>query len=286
MSDSFKITQSEIRAFNNIELSNAGQFSNNSFWYYTSADTAQKILSGKCFYASCLKRMNDLGEIKLHDGMKDHVHALCFVNSNSEKIPMWYLYGGITGSGVSLNITPGNMIKFIQSIKTVNPVNDDKKKLIIGKDIEMQYGWIYYRKPNQNKYSQVFYKNKWYTVDDTDGFENNNYFIKDYDWNYEKEFRLVFINKTGTPYEILKISFDDELLKKIKIKLAPEINSEIKDTLLRSDGVMKWAEANIQKSEIGIEMDLLGRNKESIINFIMSKTDKLSKEDFNSMFKS
>ncbi|MBQ7989449.1 MAG: hypothetical protein IJ251_00155, partial [Oscillospiraceae bacterium] len=87
-----RITSKDIRSDNNFDLNTtAKHFSSNDFWYYTSAATASLILSNKCFHVSCFNEMNDLNEIRLHEEEKDKIHALCFVNSKSEKIPMWYL---------------------------------------------------------------------------------------------------------------------------------------------------------------------------------------------------
>ncbi len=290
--DNILISSDEIKEYNNIDLDiKAKQFSSSGFWYYTSADTAEKILNSHSFYVSCYNKMNDLNEIRLHESEKDIVHALCFVNSGNEKIPMWYLYGGITGEGISIGFTPSMMLSFIRSIKSVFTVNDDPnnkdktQELVVGKDVEFQYGWVFYRKPTKSvvNYSEVFYKNKWYTVKDRVNFEKDNYFIKDYGWNYEKEFRLVFINRTGTPHERLKVEFDESLLKKIRIRTAPEMTEEKLNGFLTTEGALKWSKAQIIPSDLGINMDLLKKNKDSIIEYICQKTNKISKAELEKL---
>ena len=63
--------------------------------------------------------MNDLHEVELHNDEKDNIFVQCFCNSPNEKIPMWYLYGGITGKGASIGFTPGVMQAYIKSINHV-----------------------------------------------------------------------------------------------------------------------------------------------------------------------
>ena len=82
------------------------------------------------FFASNLAIMNDKNEKELHPNNSESVHALCFCNSNTEKIPMWYLYGGITGKGCALGVTPAKMRDWIRMIKEVYVVveEDGEKK--------------------------------------------------------------------------------------------------------------------------------------------------------------
>ena len=49
--------------------------------------------------------MNDLREADLHGAEKEDIFVQCFCNSDTEKIPMWYLYGGIVGRGASIGFT-------------------------------------------------------------------------------------------------------------------------------------------------------------------------------------
>ena len=41
-------------------------------------------------------------------------------------------------------------------------------------------------------------EHKWYVVDDIRSFERDNYFLKAYPWEYEKEFRIIFITGDST----------------------------------------------------------------------------------------
>lgn len=258
------VTKDELIVKNKISLSSKPDaFSRYNFCYYTTLGNVEKILGGKYLYSSNFSKMNDLDEAKAHMNNKDRIHALCFSNSNSESVPMWYLYSGILGRGACIKITPAKMIGFIKSIKNVYPVIDGKPDesvaLEIGKDVEIQYGWIYYQ---SDKYSYHF-KNKWYAVtDDAEAFLDSNYFIKQYPWHYEREFRIVFINKTDNTYDRIAIKLDGSFIKKLKIILAPEIKkSEIKSSVF--DGLA------LTESKLKIKMGLLSRNQEEINTYIL-----------------
>ena len=58
-------------------------------------------------------------------------------------------------------------------------------------------------------------------MDDAKGFIDKNYFIKNYPWEYEREFRLVFIVKKGMDVKKLKVMIPDEIYRKLKVMIAP-----------------------------------------------------------------
>lgn len=252
-------------------------FSSYNFWYYTSLQTANLILLNRCIHISNIDSMNDLDERNIHESDKEFVHCLCFCNSDTEKIPMWYLYAGITGRGVSIGLTPSVMISFLKSIDKVYTV-DDKIELRRGSDFDIEFGWVFYRKKEQP--SQVMYKRKWYALSDPDNFEANNYFIKSYPWEYEKEFRIVFHNKTGTPYDQIKIKID-EVYQKLKLKLAPEFTKESFEEMIPSlPGFLKYASRVPSYSKLGINMQLCKRNINGFINYFETdfKKDETNRE--------
>ena len=269
-----RISASELINKNRFALpQKASDFANYSFWYYTSLHTANLILKDKSIYVSNILKMNDLDEIDMHKEDKELVHCLCFCNSNTEKIPMWYLYSGITGKGVSFGITPATMIKLLSTITTIETV-DGKKTLKKGEDFDLEYGWIYYRKKDSP--SKILYKRQWYLIEDNndDIFKRNNFFIKSYPWEYEKEFRIVFHNKTGIAYEQLVVNIS-EIYDKLKIKLAPEISSEeFIDLLPTLDGFQNFFSHIPLHSDLGINMNLCKRNIDSFIDYIASESKK------------
>lgn len=270
MSNSIMISAKKLKDKNPDRIPDlARNLSDKSFWYYTRLKTADQILDGSAFWVSNITDMNDLDELNLHDQEKEKIYALCFCNSDSEKIPMWYLYSGIAGKGVALGLTPGSMLTFLRSLEEVEGVkkdDDTKTTLKIGRDIELRFGWVYYQKQAEHK--QVYYKNKWYELSNTSGFTNGNYFIKNYPWEYEKEFRIIFINHTNTIYKRLIVKIPELVYGKIKLRLAPELEiGELKKnkTLKR---INKKPELILIQSKLKIKMNLFSRNKESLPEYL------------------
>ena len=314
--NSIPIEARELRALNQPVLDEkAGDLSGSDFWQYTSINSINYILDGDCFWVNNIAAMNDLREIEFHRDEKEDVFVQCFCNSNKEKIPMWYLYGGIVGKGASIGLTPGMMQDYINSIKYVteliaDPRSSIKKyvpgeKLKIGDDFELQSGWVFYVEHNgdypdrleTSSNIEVKYRNKRYKVDKPEEFYKQNYFIKDYPWEYEREFRIVFINKTGRYIEKIKIDIPERFRKaknkKLKVRLGPEISSIKPDLSGESEfdrckqAVLENAEKNdkidesydviVDKSKLKISMDLMKKNMNDIINYISEHPDYLSK---------
>ena len=264
------ITSKDLIDMNRFPLpTKAKEFSNDSFWYYTRLSTADLILKNKCIYISNFSGMNDVDEAELHKEDSDFIHCLCLCNSNTEKIPMWYLYSGISGQGVSLGFTPLVMLNFIKSINTVT-TPDGKITLHKDDDFDINYGWVFYRKKEAN--SQVMYKRKWYSLNDPKNFEKNNYFIKSYPWEYEKEFRIVIHNKTNTPYDKLVLNIEP-IYNQIKLKLAPELSNEMfKKILPTLSGFSGFLFENLLHSKLSINMNLCERNFEGFIDYIKTSS--------------
>lgn len=246
----------------------ASEFSNYTFWYYTSASTANLILDNATIHLSNIAKMNDNDEKELHKEDGSFVHCLCLCNSNTEKIPMWYLYAGIAGDGVAIGLSPSVLIQLIRSIKKLK--TEDGLELFIDQDFDIEYGWIFYRKPEGK--SQVFYKRKWYSLKDPDEFSSENYFIKAYSWEYEKEFRIVIHNKTGKSYPKLILDISP-IYKKLKLKLGPEKSQDKKDLLLQNQGFKKYLISKLECSNLGINMNLCDRNFDSFLNYIANSLD-------------
>ena len=246
----------------------AGDLSRSDFWYYTRLTTADQILDGNSFWVNRISNMNDLDEMDLHYQEKDKIFALCFCNSNTEKIPMWYLYSGITGKGAALGLTPGCMHNFLRSLEEVEGIKEDdtKETLKINRDIYLQFGRVYYQ--DQHDHKRIMYKGKWYELSNPADFENNNYFIKKYPWEYEMEFRLVFINRTNIAYKRLIVNIPESMKSRIKLRLAPELS--IKE-LFKIKG-LNYINNNMSpvpiQSELKIQMDLLRRNKNSLPEYL------------------
>lgn len=284
------ITSEELRNKNAVDTNGkVKDFSKSRFWYYTTMTTASYILQSHTFWVRSIEHMNDKAEAELHGSDKNIIHALCFCNSDSEKIPMWYLYSGISGKGVSIGFTPGSLLGIIKTIDTVRGVTNEGESYEIkrGKDFDVEAGWIYYRKTE----SLINYKRKWYQLSDLENdFEKGNCFIKDYPWEYEKEFRIIFKNKTRFVFEHIEIEIPKEYWEKLTVRFAPEWDSrELKKLRNTQPGFMELQEDKIKYSSINIKMSLLERNKQEINRFIIDKmiansADANSIEIVNSIF--
>lgn len=261
------------------------------FCYYTQLSTAEKILDNKHphFRISPLSAMNDTEEYQQHTKDGNRVYALCFSHSDSESIPMWYLYSGIAGDGAKISVTPKKMKMFIENIKEVFPVQngnvDRSHPLSLGKDFDLEYGWIYYLRKEKIKYRNHLRYIQ--TTDNLDALMVNNYFVKNYEWNYEKEFRIVFKLKENvmkTYPEKIALFFDKKKLLKdnaLSVTLAPEFkdisrNGEIAEML----GIPL---KQISNSKLGIHMNLIKRNQKSIVEHIDELVEQLSDEELRTI---
>lgn len=265
-----KILSKDLAKEKNFNLNiKAEEISYYNFWHYTSLNSLKSILDSKKIKINNISKMNDLDELKLHNNQKSKIHIFCLCNSNSEKIPLWYLYSGIKGDGISLGITRGEMLKLLRSISYLE--TKDHKRLIKDKDFVLEYGWAYYRKTNDKK--RIFYKNNWYLLTDNKPFINN--FIKNYPWNYEKEFRIIFITKKDVEELYLDIS---QFIPKFKVIIGPEMRNENEKKkivkFLKDKQISK-----IKCSEIDVNMGLLNRNFNNFIDYLFEFVDESTLED-------
>ncbi len=264
MAQKNSITTKDLRNMNIIDLNGtAKSFSRYSFWYYTSIDTASKILSGRKFYVNTLSTMNDKAEAQLHEKVANNVHALCFCNSDTEKIPMWYLYAGLTGEGVSIGFTPARMLEFIRSIQTAEVV-ETGEVIKAGIDFEIYPGWVYYR----DSARRINFKGKWYDVfGDLKCFNEDNYFIKDYSWEYEREFRIVM--KTKDTMGKVAVYIPEEIISSIKVRFGPELErSYLQKKIKKYDGLRGLSKDQCLYSKLNICMNLFERNKDSLLDYL------------------
>ncbi len=277
-SNNIEISSESLLQLNKVQLTNsAGNFSKTSFWYYTSVSTLNLILESGKIWASNIDKMNDINEAKLHLQDKSDIFALCFCNTNSEKIPMWYLYSGICGKGMRMGMTPAIMLSFLKSIDKVYPIDENGKvsdvPLIKDHDFSFDCGWIFYKKCDKC----VKFKRKWYNIIDYEHFEDKNYFIKDYPWEYEKEFRIVFKNKTNNHFNRIAIEIPEDILKKLKLSYAPEV--DFSEDIMSQKGFKKYLGEKIARSSLAINMNLLSRNKDDIVGNIDMLIDNKSATD-------
>jgi hypothetical protein len=92
-------------------------------------------------------------------------------------------------------------------------------------------------------------------------FKEDNYFIKDYPWNYENEFRIIFIFKKQ-PADRIAVYFDKNKLRQgLSVTLAPNTSNFEEEKLVLSEKCGIKSD-KIKKSELDINMNLLSRNRD------------------------
>lgn len=259
------ITFEEAKKLNTVNLKGlAKDFSKQSFWHYTKAQNLPKIFSteekGYTLLCNSLTHMNDLTERSRANAQ--NVFVSCFCNTESEKIPMWYLYGSLTGNGAAIGFTPSKMLEFLNSInyvygtRTIDNTTTSEKIPI--NTLDIKYGWIYYAKYEHDK-TKFYYKQKFYEITDFDKDCNNFYFLKEYAWNYEKEFRIVIIDKENRNFNNILLPIPQNLAKQLKLKVGT--------TFSYQSYKLPMEESKIQRSTLKIEMDLLERFKDEILDY-------------------
>lgn len=260
--------------------------SNNDFNYFTSLHTAEKILSGDSenyIYVSPISKMNDVHERELHLKNGRNVFGLCFCNSDMDNIPMWYLYGGISGEGARIGITKTKMRDLIANIDHIYAVNDNKLGQCLKKDVDftLEYGWIFYR----NDEGMVEYRNRRYVlIDKLEEFELENYFVKDTEWSYEKEFRIVF-HVYGSPPEKIALPLNKKLLMRqnggLKVMLAPELKSAKNEEKEKEKyaNLFDLPAKKVSFSKLKIKMDLISRNCYTIVERFSEVISSLEAKD-------
>lgn len=244
---------------------------NANFYHYSSLDSVTQILSAEdlCyFFVRPIAEMNDIAEKQFHIRHQhnvDSIFVLCFCNSETDNIPMWYLYGGLGGQGAKLGFTADKMEKLIQNITYVEIVENNclSGEKIYRDQFSLEYGWVFYDKQDC-KY--VKHKSKKYKIGDPNElFVKDNYFIKDYAWNYEKEFRIVIrILGENVPKRIAIPFSKKTLLSGISITTGPETKESTEIDAQEISKRSGLPVEKIKKSKLKVKMDLLNRNKDLI----------------------
>lgn len=264
-----------------------------SFFHYTVLNSAKRILTNSAhnyFYASNVNQMNDVDEATRYRNIKKQIYSVCFCNNLTENIPLWYLYGGIAGKGIRVGFRPVAMKDFLERINTVYPIvngiPDRKSPLKKGIDFELKYGWVYYADYEKN----IVYRGKKYIIDmgKFQEFCKDNYFIKRYSWNYENEFRIVFIFNECVGNKIA-VEFDKEKYHKdktLRLGFAPNYSDvncgndnefkKIKKELKEELGLNKQI---MEKSSLLINFNLLRNNLDDFIDNLDIMLNNFDKKD-------
>lgn len=255
------------------------------FFHYTTFENTEKILGlgANYFYASNIERMNDIDERRRYPKDDNKVYSLCFCNHLTENLPLWYLYGGITGKGMRIGFRPVGMKHLIESVKVVYPLGEDGKPLTsvplhIGQDFEFKCDWIFYTDySGRNKYRDKTYEISKEEYDSE--LEKRKFFVKRYPWNYEGEFRLVFAFKESVGKRIA-IPFEREVYVKsnwLRIGFAPNYinldndgkaadNKDYTEARQKLKKDLRLPFSIMEKSTIKVNYDLLQANSRIIVN--------------------
>ncbi|MCM1054755.1 MAG: hypothetical protein NC394_04445 [Bacteroides sp.] len=218
------------------------EYTHGGYYHYTSLDAINNIIGNKEFWISPVTNFNDIIDQKQYKDKERYFYSLCFSTGKSENLPLWYLYSGLEGKGGRIKLTKTNVKSLIEDSeyelcekldKSNNkgltlPLKKDKNMILQFKDIlyfreeENEIRIKYNTMTNYNLSSNEFKKLQ----------NNHKYFIKGLIWFYEKETRLLveligdakeFVNKNSDKEFIIKLKFDENILKSLKINLAPQI---------------------------------------------------------------
>lgn len=283
------------------------EFGKNSFYHYTRLGTMDKILeSGKlraCIYEG-VNSLNDKNE-NLEQG-RDAVFCFC-TTATGDRLPMWYLYSGITGRGSALKFKPNQMRKLIENIKKNGltcTFKDGSTSLLHYEpkneqysDFILQYGRVIYKTHTDKKESNYKWKGKVYHLIEKDeiaelknklaslfqdvqsssklsckefeDFEKTPFF-KDYPWEYENEFRvLINLNKKYLN-KVKYIEVDiSSFMKDLKVHFGPNLKEKDLEVVELPNIKKYWIENRDKHliSSIQADMNIMKIHKEEIIEY-------------------
>lgn len=207
------------------------------YWHYTTRKNFTNIVKGEktganYIYFSNLSKANDVLESYAHT-INKKIHFLSLSKSKFEILPMWSMYGGIDGNGIAIGFTPSKLLKWISSIQVAHPVIDGvvNEDIILrkGVDFEITRGDICYIYNSEK--NRCFFKcdNTKYLIKNDTIVNDDFYFYKSIDWDYEKEYRIVIKNISKKTYEKVAIKISSNILKCIKVINGPIVISDDED---------------------------------------------------------
>lgn len=217
-------------------------FTHSEYCHYTKLGAIDGILKSNSFWLTCSTGFNDIQDKRQFDEPKCN-YSLCFSTGINENLALWYLYSGMDGMGGRIRFSPNNIKKLIESshyyLYKKNGEKLQKKpvmELIEGKTMITKFSdVIYYGNKKHSDFLDLKYNtmtNHEFLFDEFEKFKNENMgFCKGLIWYHEKETRLLVtlidkakeyvLNSQGD--YVVVLTFDERILKRIKIDLAPEI---------------------------------------------------------------
>lgn len=224
------------------------------FWHYTSRESAYSIEETHEFWFNSVKKSNDLNE---RERCKDNIYTFCFSQINIESIPLWYLYAGIDGQGVRFGLNTDEIKRLINTEEVIGVQNEGESKLKINKDFDIFSGWVYYKKNNEDRIL-YYWRDKCISSKDNstiiEYLESKNCFIKEYEWNYEKEFRIVIAVHNTKIYDKVVMKIPDDVIKNMVFMVGPQINDE---KFFEEVKNKKWMIERLKNNNICLQKSLL-----------------------------
>lgn len=278
------------------------EYTHGQYFHYTKLDIVDSILKNKKFWLSNVDGFNDTLDIKQFGQDPVPCFSLCFSTGIHENLPLWYLYSGLDGRGARICFTKTGIKKLVKngrySLRLFGPNEDQDGKEIMsledGKTMKLSFRDVIYFQSGDSKGKCALKYNTMtnYKIE-TEEFENysqkNRGFQKGLIWYYEKETRLL-VELLGDAKKVWEekskentirviLSFDETLLKHIRVTLAPNIALSDKDDVLKDkEGICELMEktAVVQLSKyVGtINMRLCDRCK-------LKKNKQINKESTN-----
>lgn len=234
------------------------------YCHYTSVENARRILSAERLYLSKMDNMNDISEAELHKNDEYMTFSTCFCHSESKNIPMFYLYSGIDGKGCRIEMSAAKIKSIIRNVE-IYPVNSKNiclKKPLNSEDYIIDYDWVHYIS-NNGFGSYRGKEGKWYTsFEDACKNEDVYFFLKNYIWRYEKEFRIIVRVKKDFPYKRIALRVPvKEKENSISITCGPELGKSEVDGIREEFNTYGIQKINsFSDDHIKISMNLVKRN--------------------------
>jgi hypothetical protein len=240
------------------------QYNHSNFFHYTTAEAVESILKNKRFWLTNVQYFNDIKDSAQFPNSNDFF-ALCLSSGIHENLPMWYLYAGITGTGVRLQIKKNDIICFVEKStyhlcrqkKTGNDWQDPTPimELKDGETMCCTFRDILYSRDEGEKCSLKYNTMTNYnlTNSELEAYKNKHIgFSKELIWFYEKETRLL-VQLTGKAKKYIEqnpetdatwrylvtLDINESVANKLEITFAPNITQDKLDKKLNEHPEIK-----------------------------------------------
>lgn len=254
------------------------EYRHGHYFHYTKLNVADSILQNRKFWLSNVSGFNDTKDTeqfmsKTSETVEELVpyFSLCFSTGVHENLPLWYLYAGLDGRGARIGLTQAGIKKLIKngrySLGLFESDEEGNEKIIDeimnlenGKTMNLFFRDVIYAQPGEGEGCCALKYNTMtnYRIPNQE-FERYNKehkgFQKGLIWYYEKETRLIIqlVGDAEKEWEKWKekikskekniriiLSFDESLLKNIRVTLAPNIDpTEFYNILTKKEGLQK-----------------------------------------------